>query len=150
MSAGQQTQAVERLGVLLSRLGQIMNGRLRQALSVSSVGPRHGAVLIRLAHNGATSQQELIDALAIDASALVSILNDLEGDGLIERRRDPCDRRRHIVEITDAGHRSVCTVERAIAEVEAEAFADLGPAEVAQLHALLSRVRTRPDGGTCA
>lgn len=150
MSAAPQIPAVERLGFLLARHGQLMNVRLRQALGVSCRGPRHGAALVRLAHNGATSQQDLMDALAIDASALVAILNDLEGDGLIERRRDPGDRRRHIVDITTAGRESVCAVERAIAEVETDAFADLDETEIVQLHALLSRVRTRHDGSGCS
>jgi DNA-binding MarR family transcriptional regulator len=135
----------DQLGFLLARHGQVMNVRIRQALSVSGLAPRHGSVLTRLARAGATSQQQLIDDLAVDASALVAILNDLERDGLASRRRDPADRRRHIVEITGAGRQAVCAVEQAIAEVEREAFADLDPAEVVQLQSLLSRVRTRHD-----
>ncbi len=130
---------------MLARHGQIMNVRLRQALGVAGLSPRHGATLLRLARAGATSQQALIDALAVDASALVAILNDLERDGLAERRRDPADRRRHIVEITPAGATAAGAVESAIADVERDAFADLDEEEVRQLHALLGRVRTRAD-----
>jgi DNA-binding MarR family transcriptional regulator len=144
-----QSPAVDRLGFLLARHGRIMNARLRQALGVSGLSPRHGAVLMRLAGAGATSQQELIDALAVDASALVAILNDLERDGLAERRRDQSDRRRHIVDITDAGRVTVRSVEDAIAEVERDAFADLDDREIAQLQALLDRVRTKHDGDGC-
>ena len=144
-----QTTAVDRLGFLLARHGQIMNVRLRQALSVSGLSPRHGATLMRLARYGATSQQALIEVLSVDASALVAILNDLERDGLAERRRDPADRRRHIVEITPAGAQAVGAVESAIADVEQDAFADLDDAEIAQLQWLLGRVRTRPDQTAC-
>jgi DNA-binding MarR family transcriptional regulator len=140
----------ERLSFLLARHGQVMNARLRQALSASGLSPRHAAVLLRLAHGGATSQQELIDALCIDASGLVALLNDLERDEVIVRRRDPADRRRHIVEITTRGTAVVCDVERAIGEVEREAFADLDAAEIARLQSLLARVRTRHSGDTGA
>jgi DNA-binding MarR family transcriptional regulator len=150
MTAGaQQTSAVDRLGFLLARQGQVINLRLRQALSVSGLGSRHGALLMRLEVAGATSQQALIEALAIDASALVAILNDLESDGLVERRRDPADRRRHIVKITQSGRRAVRAVDSAIAAVERDAFADLDAAEVAQLYALLTRLRTRHDESIC-
>lgn len=146
---GDQTSAVDRLGFLLARHGQVMNVRLRQALSVSGLSPRHCATLMRLAR-GATSQQALIEVLSVDASALVAILNDLERDALAERRRDPADRRRHIVEITPAGAQAVGAVESAIADVERDAFADLDDAEIAQLQWLLGRIRTRPDQTACA
>jgi DNA-binding MarR family transcriptional regulator len=141
--------AVDRLGFLLARHGQIMNTRLRQVLGISGLSPRHGAVLTRLVQAGATSQQALIEALTVDASTLVAILNDLERDGLVERRRDPSDRRRHIVEITPAGTGAVSAVEDAITEVEQDAFADLDDVETAQLHGLLARVRTRHDEADC-
>jgi DNA-binding MarR family transcriptional regulator len=149
VSRTQQPTATDQLVFLLAKHGQIMNLRLRQALDVSGLSPRHGAALMRLAQAGPTSQQGLIEALAVDASALVAILNDLERDGLVERRRDPADRRRHIVQITSSGTRAVRAVEQAIAEVERDAFADLDQAEVAQLQRLLGRIRTRSDDGAC-
>jgi len=100
---------------------------------------------MHLATAGATSQQVLLDALAIDPSALVAILNELEGGGLLHRSRDPQDRRRHTVEITPAGRNAIEAIEHTIAEVEREAFADLNAAEIATLHQLLSRVRPRND-----
>jgi DNA-binding MarR family transcriptional regulator len=139
----------DRLGFLLARHGRVMNVRLRQALSVAGLSPGHGSLLARLARDGATSQQALLEALAVDPSGLVAILNDLERDGLVERRRDPADRRRHIVEITRAGCAAAADVERAITEVEQDAFAQLDENEVAQLRALLARVHSRSDGEAC-
>ena len=139
----------DRLGFVLARQGQVINPRLRQAMGLVGLSPRHGAALSRLAVAGPTSQQVLIDALAVDASALVAVLNDLECNGLAERHRDPADRRRHIVEITPAGVAALAAVDDVIAEVEREAFADLAPREITQLRRLLARVRFRPDGGSC-
>jgi DNA-binding MarR family transcriptional regulator len=139
----------DRLGFLLARHGQIMNLKLRHALGVTGLGPRHAATLLRLVRLGPTSQQYLIEALAVDPSALVAILNDLERDGLAVRSRDPADRRRHIVEITKTGRKAACQVEAAIADVERETLAALDEDEIAQLHALLGRLRSDPDSGMC-
>jgi DNA-binding MarR family transcriptional regulator len=143
------TGADDRLGFLLTRHGQVMNARLRHALGVCGLSPRHGAALVRLAQAGPTSQQALIEALAVDASALVAVLNDLESNHLVERRRDPADRRRHIVEITAAGAAAVAAADNAITAVEHEAFADLDPSEITQLRGLLARIRTRHDVTAC-
>lgn len=83
----------------------------------------------------------------MDPSTLVAILNDLERDALAERRRDPADRRRHIVRITPAGRAAAAAVEEAVSAVEREAFADLDEDEIAQLHELLARVRICPENG---
>ncbi|WP_427018769.1 MarR family winged helix-turn-helix transcriptional regulator [Pseudarthrobacter sp. P1] len=142
--------APDQLGFLLARHGRTMNAALRQALGAAGLNPRHASTLVRLHHAGATSQQDLLDILSIDASALVAILNDLERDGLAERRRDPADRRRHIVEITTAGRTAVEAVEGSIAAVEREAFAGFSPDELGALHALLSRIHTGPQDLDCA
>ncbi len=138
-----QSTTGERLGLLLARHGRRLNARIRQALAVSGLSPRHGMTLVRLSQVGPVSQQDLIGFLAVDPSALVGILNDLERTGLAERRRDPADRRRHSVELTATGARVVRDVDRAIAAVEADEFADLTAEEVEQLRDLLTRMRAR-------
>ncbi|MGO4859858.1 MarR family winged helix-turn-helix transcriptional regulator [Arthrobacter sp. 2MCAF14] len=142
--------AGKQLGFLLARHGRIMNTRLRQALDSSGLSPRHAVLLCQLEESGPLSQQGLIDVLSIDASGLVAVLNDLEREGLAERRRDPADRRRHIVEITAAGKHAVASIEVAVADVEQEAFAGFSADELQQLHRLLSRVHTEPADEACA
>jgi DNA-binding MarR family transcriptional regulator len=58
----------------------------------------------------------------VDPSVLIAVLDDLE-PGPAERRRDPADRRRLIVEISARGTRLVADVHRAIGAIEAELFA---------------------------
>src|ERR1700747_1507775 len=60
-----------------------------------------------------TTQQELETALVMDANSVVLILNELEARQLSLRRRDPQDRRRHIVEITPAGRRALERADKA-------------------------------------
>src|SRR3954462_8708531 len=86
-------------GMLLVKLGKAAERRFEKALKPSGLTPRHLGVLFEVdAHP--TSQQALIDSIGVDPSKLVGLLNDLEAEGLIVRRRDPEDRRRHIVELS--------------------------------------------------
>jgi DNA-binding MarR family transcriptional regulator len=144
-----QTGAFDRLGYLLGRHGLIANSRIRDALALLGLGPRQSVVLTQLAR-GPMTQQAIIEQLGIDPSLVVNVLNDLEGKGLAIRRRDPSDRRRHIVEITTRGRKAEASAERSIAGVEADLFADLDPPELATLHSLLLRVKTRTDDPVCA
>jgi DNA-binding MarR family transcriptional regulator len=140
----------DRLGLLLARNGQVTNARIREALGVTGLTTRHGMTLMHLSDGGPVSQQALIELVGVDPSVLVAILNDLEGHGLAQRRRDPTDRRRHIVEITPAGADMLITVDAAIAAVEHDLFADLALDEVAHLRELLGRIRITPDDPACA
>jgi DNA-binding MarR family transcriptional regulator len=139
----------ERLGLLLVRHGQFVNIQIRKAMASTGLTPRHRQVLLELAKRGPTSQQSLIESLGVDASALVSILHDLERLGLAQRRRDPADRRRHIVEMSGGGREALRNVEQAVSQAEAELFADLDQAEREQLHELLGKMRTIPEDAGC-
>jgi DNA-binding MarR family transcriptional regulator len=139
----------ERLGMLLARHGRFVAERILHAMSATGLKPRHRQVLVELSTRGPTSQQSLIDALDVDPSVLVAILNDLERLGLAERRRDPADRRRHIVEMSAKGCKALEGIEKAVALAEDELFADLDERERAQLHDMLTRVRTVPESEAC-
>lgn len=150
MSRGSRRSGeVERTGFLLARHGGIANARLRQALGLAGLTPRHGMTLTRLAETGSMTQQSLLDILGVDASVLVTLLNELEDEGLVQRRRDPADRRRHIVEITPAGSAALDKVDAAVDQVERDLFATLTAEQVSQLHELLARVRTSVNDPAC-
>jgi DNA-binding MarR family transcriptional regulator len=92
-----------------------------------------------LKHNGAT-QQELGDAMLMDDNSVVLLLNELEAAGFSVRKRDPGDRRRHLVEITTAGRHAIERSEKAQEGIEDELLGDLNEEERATLRKLLSRV----------
>lgn len=87
-----------------------------------------------------TTQQELESALFMDANSVVLILNELEAGQLSIRRRDPNDRRRHIVEITPAGRRALERADRARETLEDEVLGNMSSEERKTLRALLHRV----------
>jgi DNA-binding MarR family transcriptional regulator len=100
---------------------------------------RHFVVVSYLAERDGVAQQFLQDVLGIDASNLVILLNELESLGLAERRRDPSDRRRHIVAITEAGRTANANAENAREAVEDTVLAGLDPEERETLRRLLAK-----------
>lgn len=84
-----------------------------------------------------------------DLSQLVAILNELESSGLCERRRDPADRRRHIVKITPAGQEALERIGEAVSTAERELFGNLTEAEQTLLRGLLDRVVVDPAAHQC-
>ena len=86
------------------------------------------------------SQVEISERLGIDRNTMTLLLDDLEAKDLVTRRRDPRDRRAHLVTLTDAG-REVLMQSAALAQqTNDEVFAPLSSSERAQLHALLKRL----------
>lgn len=138
----------DRLGLLLSFRGELTGVRIRAALAVAGLHPRSAMTLMQLAP-GATSQRELAADMGVDPSQLVAVLNELESAGLCERRRDPADRRRHIVEVTPAGRDTLERIDDAVGAAERELFGGLTDAEQAQLRSLLDRVVVDPSAHEC-
>ena len=89
-------------------------------------------------HDGAP-QQELVEALCMDAKNVVLLLNELEDCGHLVRRRDHEDRRRHRVYITAAGRRALDRAAQAQASVEDDVLRALDAEERAILWELLTR-----------
>jgi len=89
-------------------------------------------------HPGA-SQHELETALLIDANGVVLLLNELEAAGHSIRRRDPQDRRRHIVELTASGRHALERADKAREGLENEVLSELSPEERDTLMKLVRR-----------
>jgi len=128
-------------GILLALLGQEAMRRLRAAHAAVGVSPRQFHVLGLLHDRGPMSQSELGQILAVDKSIVVALLNPLELNGLVSRKRDSADRRRHVVSLTAAGKRQLDKATRAQHEVEAELFAGLSSGELRTLAASLLALR---------
>lgn len=138
----------QRLGLLLAWHGSVTQTRMKQAFGTAGLSPRHAMTLMNL-EGGPISQRKLAERLEVDPSVLVGILNDLEGDGLAERRRDTADRRRHNVALTPAGSAVLDTTNAALDEVEQGLFAGLSAADRTALRALLDRIDTRAEDFDC-
>ncbi len=123
--------------VLLTRLAKQVYRRSSEDLLGMHL--RHLMALSYLRDHDGGPQQELAEALCMDANNVVLLLNELEDLGWITRQRDPQDRRRHLVNLTAAGRRKLTTAECAQESVEADVLRGLEPAERAILRELLAR-----------
>jgi DNA-binding MarR family transcriptional regulator len=123
-------------GLLLARLSQGALDLYRDALKGTGLKPPHVATLMELREHP-IGQQALSEATEFDAVKLVGILNDLETAGLVERRRDCIDRRRHIVVLTESGRARLAEVERASAAADERLLVGLDAQQRSQLAHLL-------------
>src|SRR6202171_3622824 len=119
------TQTRHRSSALLDHLARLMRVRAESALAPLRLRPRHLVVLTVLRDHGSPTQQALAAALQTDRTVLIGLLNELETDGLILRRRSTEDRRRHFVELTDEGARRLAEAEAALADAEDEVLSAL-------------------------
>lgn len=103
-------------------------------------------VLWHLARTEGLKQAELAERMDIAPISLGRQLDNLEQEGLVERRRDALDRRCFRVYLTEAAQPALQTLRKLGEETRSEALAGLSPLEVEQLHDLLSRVRTNLSG----
>jgi DNA-binding MarR family transcriptional regulator len=126
-------------GLLLVKMGRAAERWFTEALKPVGLTPRHMGVLFEVDARP-TSQQALIESIGVDPSQLVGLLNDLEADGLIVRRRDPDDRRRHIVELSKEGRSKLVAGRQAASKVEDRLFTGLDAEQRKQLLGLLAQV----------
>lgn len=96
-------------------------------------------VLGYLHEHDAVPQQELGDAMCLDANSIVLLLHELEDDEYITRRRDRSDRRRHIIELTDAGRTAFAGAEQGSEQTEDLVLAGLDAGERDQLRFLIGK-----------
>ncbi|MFJ9415334.1 MarR family winged helix-turn-helix transcriptional regulator [Streptomyces sp. NPDC101227] len=131
-------------GYLLYRLGLRSGQLFNAALQESGLRLRHYAVLRYLATVEGALQRELSTRLGYDPSAIVGLVDDLEGPGFVERAPAPSDRRSRIVVLTAKGEAFLRDTDDASHRVTDDLTAPLTPRERETLHRLLLRV-ARPE-----
>ena len=132
--------------LLMIKLGRITLHRFTEALEPFGIRPRHVAALMELRDRGELTQQSLCGQLHLDPTNLVAILNELEQRGYATRRRDPEDRRRHLVEVSNKGIAVIEKVSEVMDGVEEDLLDGLEPAEREQLEGLLTSIWERSGG----
>ena len=121
-------------GFLLARLGIGFKSRALEKIEEAGFDPYDYAVLAILAEGARQTQATIAEALGLDPSRLVALLDSLEDRELVERQRDPDDRRRHVVSITSTGDRELSRLRTVVKQHEDEFFAPLNTEDRKRLH----------------
>jgi DNA-binding MarR family transcriptional regulator len=139
--------------VLASRLGYVLKHAQQRlveasgpALAPYGIDGRELTVLAVLAADLPLSQQEAADQLGVDRTTMVALVDTLEGKGLVGRHRSPQDRRKNIVQLTEAGQHCLSGAGQARAQVENEFLAPLGDALARQFIRALQILAAGPPG----
>jgi DNA-binding MarR family transcriptional regulator len=129
----------QRLLPLLEHLARVGRRAFGATLEPGGLRPRHLIALKLLSEQGPASQQALADSLSLDPSNVVGLLNELEERGLIVRRRDSADRRRHIVELSPRGKEELCNAYDRLRRIDDDLLSPLSARERTTLYDLLVR-----------
>jgi MarR family transcriptional regulator, lower aerobic nicotinate degradation pathway regulator len=132
-------------GFLLARLGFGFKARATARLDEAGFELYDYGILALLDEGVRETQATFAEALALDASRLVALLDSLEARGLIVRQRDPQDRRRHVVSITAAGERELSRLRAISRRLEDEFFAPLDSSDRQVFQDLLVRLAAHND-----
>ncbi len=130
---------------LLKRLGFAAKDRSHAAFDGTGLSAFHYAVLALLEEDPRETQAQIADALGYDRSLIVRLLDELEERGLVIRKRDPDDRRRHVVKLTPAGHSMLVELRAIVQRLEDDFLSPLDTRERDTLHVLLTKVASHHD-----
>lgn len=142
-----------RLAYLLKHAWLRMAELNTAALARYGVDGRDLAVLAALAEGDQPSQQQAARSLGIDRTTMVGLLDGLERKGLVTRRPRPEDRRRNVVELTEAGRRILRDGVPAARDAERQFLAPLDEPAARQFRAALQQLlagHAQPGGTQCA
>ena len=131
----------EPLGLHLTRVSRIVSRAFDDALAEAGGSLPVWLVLISLKSRQLASQRELADAVGIQGATLSHHLNAMEAAGLVTRRRDPRNRRLHVVELTPDGDALFFRLREVAFAFDQRLRAGLASQDVDQLEALLARLR---------
>ena len=137
----------DRIPFLLYRAAEESHALANQMLADIALSARQAGILTMVTEVGPMTQKALGDALRIDRTTMVGLLDDLEGKGYVARQRHPRDRRAFLVHPTDAGRTAKVAAVRILDEQQRRFLAPLTPAERSQLGSLLARLHTRSAPG---
>jgi DNA-binding MarR family transcriptional regulator len=142
LEAAMPASLAGRTGFLLTFAHERARQRAEEALAPLGIEPRHFGAMAVLDASGPSPQRHLAAQLGLSGPAIVQLVDELERAGLVERRRNPSDRRSYALRLTPAGRERFQRARQAMDGVQAELAAPLGEAGDRELRTLLGKLLT--------
>lgn len=133
------------IGLQLARSARVVGRAFDDALAGAGGSLPVWLVLLNLKIQQTTNQRQLAEAVGITGATLTHHLNAMERDGLLTRRRDPSNRRNHIIEISPAGEQTFTRLAGAAMAFDERLRSSLSTAELNKLRTLLDRLAAGVD-----
>lgn len=133
------------IGLQLARSARVVGRAFDDALVAAGGSLPVWLVLLNLKIQQTTNQRQLAEAVGITGATLTHHLNAMERDGLLTRRRDPSNRRNHIIEISPAGEQTFTRLAGAATAFDERLRSSLSTAELNKLRTLLDRLAAGVD-----
>ncbi len=130
----------EPVGLALARVARTVSRAFDAALAEAGGSLPVWLILVSLKSQGHGNQRQIAEAVGIESATLTHHLNRLETAGLVTRRRDPTNRRVHVVELTDGGETLFNTLLQEVVTFDRQLRAGFSDRELAQLQRLLDRL----------
>jgi MarR family transcriptional regulator for hemolysin len=136
----------EPLGLHVARVAKALNRAFDDALTGAGGSLSTWLVLVSVKGKAPAAQRELAGSVGIEGPTLTHHLNRMEAAGLVTRRRDPANRRVHLVELTDAGEAAFSRLLQVVIAFDRQLRAGFGPDELTALNDSLDRLHTNVSG----
>ncbi len=128
-----------RMGFLITQAHHRFRNRADEVLRPLGLEVRHFGALTALA-DGVPSQRELADRLGVSGPVVVEMVDALEAAGMVERRRDPADRRSNALVVTEAGRAALDGAKGELDDATRSLTAPIGADGDAELRGLLRKI----------
>lgn len=129
------------IGLYLSQVAKVASRAFDDALAQAGGSLPMWLVLISVKSGQLASQREIAAAAGIQGATLTHHLNGMESAGLVTRRRDPANRRVHVVELTADGDALFLRLREAAMAFDRRLRSGLSERDLGQLEELLTRLR---------
>ena len=129
------------VGLDLSRTAKVCGRAFDDAMAAAGGSQPVWLILISLKTQQLGNQRELAEAVGIQGATLTHHLNAMEADGLVTRRRDPDNRRIHLVELTDEGEALFHRLRATAVEFDQRLRSGLSEKDIATFSRILARLR---------
>lgn len=128
------------IGLRLAGVARVVGRAFDEALAAAGGTTPIWLILISLKSRQLGNQRELAEAVGIQGATLTHHLNAMEKDGLVTRRRDPGNRRVHVVELTEEGERTFHRLREVALSFDSRLRAGLSEEQAAVFEEVLARL----------